>query len=119
MVPTKIVTFRRWEIAVAFVVLSVAFTVMGILLNNQNSKLQRHNVILHQQIKKNTKAIKLIQASRVEACKQNYKDVQGIISLFIQEQRDENHGKLPREDTLTILRYYRTHPMDCTFRSTR
>lgn len=120
--PNKIVTFRRWEVIAAFVALAIAFSVMGVLLNNQNESIKKQNkaiiqqnVIIKHQIKRNSKAITLIQRSRIEACEQNYKDIQGVINLFIEEEKSEQGGKLPRSATLTVLRYYRNHPKDCSF----
>lgn len=123
--PTKVVTFRRWEIAVAFVVLTIAFTVMGVILSNQNDTLKKQNKILlhhtntlNQQVKRQSNSIKLIQTSRIEACEQNYKDIQGVINLFIEEEKAEKGGKLSKGITLLVLRYYRSHPKDCRFLST-
>lgn len=90
--PNKVVTFRRWEVIVAFVVLTISFTVMG--------------VILHKEINRNTNAIKLIQASRVEACQQNYKDIRDVLTLFLLDNRQDKSSSITKEFKLLIKHHF-------------
>jgi len=108
--PNKPITFRRWQVFAAFVILTVSFVIMGVILRDLS---RQNEEIIMQNKKQVQRQIQLIQRSRIESCQTTFRIIRDLIDLNTNELRDRQGNLTLRQAEILSKYYQRLNPKRC------